>query len=139
VDLSALTPDPDLAALIGDLPGRRVVFTNADRAYAARVLQARGLSGVFDAVYGVEDAGYAPKPQAAAFARVFGAEGLDPIRAAMFEDDHRNLQVPHGLGLQTVLVAETRPDLAHVQHHAPDLGPFLARLLAALSGHGTGG
>ena len=62
IDFSVLSPDPALAATIRALPGRRIVYTNADVAYAARVLAARGLGGLFDAVYGVAEAGYLPKP-----------------------------------------------------------------------------
>ena len=61
-----------------------------------------------------------PKPEAAAFAAVFALDGLAPARAAMFEDDHRNLAVPHGLGMRTVLVgpAAAHP---HVHHQTEDL------------------
>ena len=55
IDMSGLSADPVLAERIARLPGRRIVFTNADIRYAARVLQARGLSSVFDALYGVEE------------------------------------------------------------------------------------
>ncbi len=68
-----------------------------------------------------------PKPEAAAFAAIFALDGLAPGRAAMFEDDHRNLRVPHGLGMRTVLVgpAATHP---HVHHQTEDLAGFLAAL-----------
>lgn len=127
IDLSGLVPDPVLAARIAALPGRRVVFTNGDAPYAARVLAARGLSEAFDAVYGVEHAGWLPKPEQAAFEAVFALGGLDPQEGAMFEDDPRNLVVPHALGMRTVLVG---PEAAydHVHHHADDLSRFLALL-----------
>ncbi len=53
IDLSALKPDADLAAAIRHLPGARIVHTNGARAHAARVLAARGLEGLFDAVYAI--------------------------------------------------------------------------------------
>ncbi len=129
IDFSPLAPDPLLAARIAALPGRRIVYTNADVRYAARVLAARGLSGLFDAVYGVEEAGFRPKPDRAAFETVFGIDGLDPTRAAMFEDDARNLAVPHAMGMQTVHIAPTRDPAPHIHHHAEDLTEFLGRLL----------
>jgi putative hydrolase of the HAD superfamily len=129
IDFSQLRPNPVLAERIGALPGRRIVFTNGDGAYAARVLAARGLTGAFDAVYGVEHAGYVPKPEQAAFEAVFALDGLSPHEGAMFEDDPRNLAVPHLLGMRTVLVGEEREDAAHVHHHAPDLSEVLARLV----------
>jgi putative hydrolase of the HAD superfamily len=128
IDFTALAPDAALAAAIGALPGRRIVYTNGSAPYAARVLEARGLSGLFDAVYGVEHAGYLPKPRRDAFDAVFARDGLDPRRAAMFEDDPRNLVAPHGLGMRTVHVAPVAAPAAHIHHHTDDLPEFLARL-----------
>lgn len=132
IPLDRLVPDPVLAGRIAALPGRRIVHTNGSAPYARRVLAARGLAGLFDAVYGVEDAGFHPKPRAEAFAAVAARDGLDPTRAAMFEDDARNLAVPHALGMRTVHVApEPEPAPApHVQHHTRDLAAFLAGLVA---------
>lgn len=102
IDLSALTPDADLAEALGRLPGRRIVHTNGGRAHAARVLAARGLEGMFDAVYGIEDKALMPKPRREAYDRIIDLAGLDPARAAMIEDDVRNLEVPKALGMATV-------------------------------------
>lgn len=129
IDFSVLTPDPDLAAHLRALPGRKIVYTNADAPYAQRVLQARGLSGLFDAVYGVEHADYRPKPERRAFEVVFGKDGLDPTRAAMFEDDARNLAAPHDMGLRCIHVAPEAEDAPHIHHHTDDLTAFLGRML----------
>jgi len=128
IDLSVLEPDPDLRDAITRLKGRRIVYTNGSAPYAQRVLAARGLDGLFDAIYGVEHAGYHPKPQPQAFAAVFGRDGLTPARAAMFEDDPRNLKVPHDLGMRTVLVTPEPQSHAHVHYHTDDLTGFLGRL-----------
>lgn len=137
IDFSVLTPDPELAATIRALPGRKIVHTNGDSAYATRVLEHRGLM-IFDAIHGVEEVDFHPKPDARAYAAVLAAEGFDPARAAMFEDDPRNLAVPHRLGMRTILVGHGRhgPDeLASGQDHGPhvqyctlDLGGFLRGL-----------
>jgi putative hydrolase of the HAD superfamily len=128
ISFDALTPDPELAAHIRALPGRRIVYTNGSAPYAQRVLQARGLSGLFDAVYGVEHAGFRPKPERAAFETVFAADGLNPTQAAMFEDDARNLAAPHAMGMRTVHIAPEPEPADHIHHHADDLAGFLARL-----------
>lgn len=128
ISFAALTPDPALRASIAALPGRRFVFTNGSSSYAENVLAARGLSGLFDGVYGVEHAEFHPKPDAAAYAAVFARAGLEPTRAAMFEDDPRNLVVPHGLGMRTVHVAPEAQPAAHIHHHTADLAGFLAAL-----------
>jgi putative hydrolase of the HAD superfamily len=128
ISFDALTPDPALALRIKALPGRRIVYTNGCAPYAERVLAARGLSGLFDAVYGVEHAAFHPKPDQLAFETVFSLDGLTPSRAAMFEDDARNLAVPHAMGLRTVHIAPEPLAAPYIHHHATDLSEFLARL-----------
>ena len=128
IDMSHLPQDAALAQHIKALPGRRIVYTNGSAPYARRVIEARGLDGLFDAVYGVEDADYLPKPQEGAFAKVFGKDGFDTSRAAMFEDDERNLKVPHARGMKTVLVTPEPAAFDHVHYHTDDLAAFLARL-----------
>ncbi|MBN8630688.1 MAG: pyrimidine 5'-nucleotidase [Rhodobacterales bacterium] len=129
IDFSVLLPDPSLARAIEALPGRKIIYTNACAPYAEKVLAARGLAGLFDAIYGVEHAGFHPKPDASAFATVFARDGLDPTRGAMFEDDVRNLAVPHALGMKTVHVAPMPAPADHIHHHTDDLAAFLARLV----------
>lgn len=131
IDFSVLSPDPALAAALAALPGRKIVYTNGSAPYAHQVIAARGLSGLFDAVYGIEEADYHPKPDRAAFDRVFARDGVAPARAAMFEDDPRNLAVPHALGMRTVLVGPKASPLPHIHHQTDDLAAFLARLTAA--------
>ena len=132
ISLDHLTADLELAAHIRALPGRAIVYTNGTAPYAERVLQARGLGAVFDAVYGVEQAGFLPKPERAAFEKVFaldGMDGVDTARAAMFEDDERNLAAPHAMGMQTVHVAPEPLKATHIHYHTDDLTAFLARLV----------
>lgn len=129
IALDALEPDPELATRIASLPGRRIVYTNGCAPYAERVLAARGLSGLFDAVYGVEHAGFRPKPERAAFEAIFAADGLTPDRAAMFEDDPRNLAAPHAMGMRTVHVAPEPSPALHIEHHTDDLCAFLSQVL----------
>lgn len=128
IDLSHLAPAPDLAAQITALPGRKIVYTNGSAPYAERVLAARGLTGIFDAIYGVEHAQYLPKPERAAFDRIFARDGLSPTQAAMFEDDPRNLAAPHALGMRTVHVAPDPAPATHIHHHTDDLAAFLSQL-----------
>lgn len=129
IDFSVLSPDPGLAQSIAALPGRKIVYTNACAPYAEKVLAARGLGGLFDAIYGVEHAEFHPKPDALAFATVFGRDGLNPAKAAMFEDDSRNLAVPHELGMRTVHVAPEPAPADHIHHHTNNLAAFIARLV----------
>ncbi len=127
--LDTLSPDPALRAAITALPGRRVVHTNASAPYARRVLEARGLGGLFEAVFGVEHTGFRPKPLPEAHEAVLAAAAIRPEQAAMFEDDPRNLVAPHAFGMRTVHVAPEATPAPHVHHHTDDLAGFLTRLV----------
>jgi putative hydrolase of the HAD superfamily len=128
ISLDHLEADTDLAAQIKALPGRCIVYTNGTAPYAERVLAARGLDGLFDGIYGVEHAGFLPKPERAAFEAVFALDGINPATAAMFEDDQRNLAAPHDMGMRTVHVAPDAHEADHIHHHTDDLAGFLTRL-----------
>lgn len=127
IDLSGIEADPELRRAIEALPGRKLVHTNGSRRHAERVVAARGLAGVFDGLFGIEDARYVPKPERAAFETVFAAGGVRPEHAAMFEDDPRNLAAPHDMGLRTVLVGDAKA-AGHVHHQTTALAEFLVRL-----------
>ncbi|MEM9428010.1 MAG: pyrimidine 5'-nucleotidase [Pseudomonadota bacterium] len=129
IDLARLDPAPDLAERIAALPGRRIVYTNGSRRHAERVLEARGLTRAFDDVFGVEDADYHPKPHHRAFETVFTRAALKASAAAMFEDDSRNLAVPHAMGLTTVLVGPADGPEPHVDHVTEDLTDFLSQVV----------
>ena len=105
MSLEALAHDPDLLAALGRLPGRRLIFTNADDVHAERVLERLGLRHLFDDVFHIGSAGYEPKPSREAFARMDAAHGIDPRTTAFFEDSERNLAPAAELGMTTVLVA----------------------------------
>ena len=128
ISMDSLEPDPILATRIKKLPGRKIVYTNGTAPYAQRVLNARGLGKVFDAVYGVEHAGFYPKPEQRAFEKIFERDGLTPKTSAMFEDDPRNLAAPHALGMRTIHVAPEALKSDHIHHHTDDLSQFLLRL-----------
>jgi putative hydrolase of the HAD superfamily len=129
IDFSILDPAPELAARIRALPGRKIVYTNGTAPYARQVLDRRGLLGEMEAVYGVEHAGYHPKPDRLAFDTVFALAGVETETAAMFEDDPRNLAAPHEMGMRTVHVAPDPHEADHIHHHTDDLTAFLCRLL----------
>ena len=137
IDLTALRPDQRLAQAIRALPGRKIIHTNADTDYAARVLAARGLDG-FDAIWGIGETGWHPKPDERAYAMIRETMGFESQQAAMFEDAPRNLEVPFAQGMRTVLVGTghdgpadiAMPDTAggHITHRTLDLTAFLTRL-----------
>ena len=80
-------------------------------------------------MYGVEDANYFPKPEKEAYELIFSKDELDPLKSAMFEDEPRNLKVPHLLGMTTIFVS---PDFKYeefIDFHTQNLSGFLKHIL----------
>lgn len=142
IDYSPVSPHPDLVAAIRDLPGRKFILTNADAGHARSVLARLGGEELFDGIFDICAMAYTPKPHQSAYDAFLAAHGIDPTRAAMFDDLEKNLLVPHQTGMITVQVvasdgyADERVDeweLAHaggphVHHITNSLTSFLRNL-----------
>jgi putative hydrolase of the HAD superfamily len=125
--LDVLTPNPRLIDAVARLPGRRIIFTNADDVHTRRVLEALGLSGLFHEIFHLISAGYEPKPTQASFDRLIAAHAIRPTSTAFFEDRAVNLAPAAALSMTTVLVGQApaaKPPFVH--HLATDLAEFLA-------------
>ena len=127
MSLEALAHDPELIAAIARLPGRRLIFTNADDIHAERVLEHLGPTDLFEDVFHIGSAGYDPKPSRAAFERMNAAHAIAPAETAFFEDSVRNLEPAAALGMTTVLVGPHAPanGSPFVHHRTEKLVPFL--------------
>jgi putative hydrolase of the HAD superfamily len=104
IDHSPLEPNPELGAAIGKLPGRKLILTNGTRAHADVVTQRLAIHQHFEDVFDIVAADLEPKPSPQVYDRFLARHGVDPTKAAMFEDLARNLATPHALGMTTVLV-----------------------------------
>ena len=134
VELDVLAPDAPLAAAIAALPGAKYLFTNADAAYAGRVLARLGLEDSFDAVHDVHACGYVPKPHPDAYAGLCARLGIDPGESLFADDMARNLQPAHAIGMATLWIdngSEQGPDTARdfIDFATPDLTGWLTALL----------
>ncbi len=134
IDLSVLSAAPALDAHLTRLPGRKIVFTNADTPYAERVLHRLGIAHHFDGIFDIVAAGYLPKPDDRPYTQICASYAINPLRTVMFEDSARNLAPAHARGMGTVWV-RSRPDepepenAAHYIHHrTDDLAGWLAEL-----------
>ncbi|MFM8754039.1 MAG: pyrimidine 5'-nucleotidase [Phenylobacterium sp.] len=127
LSLDALAHDPELLVALARLPGRRLIFTNADGFHAERVLGHLGLTHLFDEVFHIHSFGFAPKPDPLGFLRMIEGHGLDPAATAFFEDSERNLKPAHDLGMTTVLVGPRAlaSEAPFVHHRTTKLTPFL--------------
>jgi putative hydrolase of the HAD superfamily len=96
------------------LPGRKLVFSNAPRAYVEGVLRTLRLGRFFDAVYTIEDTGYRGKPSLHGFHVLLRNHDLDPHRCTFIDDMLENLRAAHRLGMSTVWVSATRRRVPYV-------------------------
>lgn len=103
-----------LKGMLKKLPGRKIVFSNAPRAYAAAVLDVMGIRGLFDAVVGIEALDFQPKPSMAAYRCIIRRYRLNPRRCIMIEDTAVNLRTARRLGMRTVLVGRGTRHPAYV-------------------------
>jgi putative hydrolase of the HAD superfamily len=128
VPLDCLAPDPALAAALRRLPGRRLIFTNSDGIHTGRVVEALGLAGLFDDIFHIGSAAFAPKPSTAAFDAIVRAHAIEPRTTAFFEDSERNLEPADDLGMTTVLVGPhaEASTASFVHYRTPHLATFLA-------------
>ena len=143
IDHSPLLPNPALGAAIETLPGRKLILTNGTRKHAEAVMRRLDIDRHFEDVFDIAAADLDPKPLPQVYDRFLHKHGVDPRKAAMFEDLARNLSVPYALGMTTVLVVPpaTREvfregwelegrDAVHVDHVTDDLTGFLRKIAA---------
>ena len=134
IDISRVSPSPELARTLARLPGRKLVFTNGSLAHAEWVMRRLGVTDQFEAVFDIIEAGYLPKPEPAVYANLIGRHAIDPRRAVMVEDIARNLVPAAALGMTTAWVrgdshwGNEGADGDHVHHVIDDLVGWLEQV-----------
>lgn len=143
IDMTPLRAAPRLATRLAALPGRKLLFTNGDDAYAERVLDALGLQDSFDGIWDIHAMNYRPKPEPAAYAGMIEALGIVPETAVFIEDMARNLAPAKALGMQTVWLdlatdwGDRAKDDAAIDLVVDDIVPWLDHTLARLADPGV--
>lgn len=145
IDYSPVKQAPDLRAALAALPGRRLIFTNGDVAHARRTTDRLGITDLFDHVFDIVASDLVPKPHREPYEKFVKVTGIDPARAAMFEDLPRNLAVPHEMKMKTILVDDPPvgsvprqqwetvvTNEEHIHHQTGDLAMFLEQVLTVV-------
>jgi putative hydrolase of the HAD superfamily len=144
IDHSAIELNPILGDAIEKLPGRKLILTNGSRKHAENVAMKLGIFDHFEDVFDIEAAGFTPKPDRRAYDLFLDKHGVEPSRAAMFEDIAKNLVVPHDLGMTTCLVLPKSVDpfrdafeqevvqASYIDHTTTDLASFLSGPVCAI-------
>jgi putative hydrolase of the HAD superfamily len=150
IDHSLIAPNPRLGAAIEKLPGRKLILTNGTRKHADAVVARLGLDTHFEDTFDIVAADLEPKPAQQTYEKFLKLHNVAPERAAMFEDLARNLEVPHALGMTTVLIVPPPEfegpdegvrqkwendgrDAAHVDYVTGDLAGFLEGVVKNLA------
>jgi putative hydrolase of the HAD superfamily len=127
-----LEPNPQLEAVLAGLSQDKIVFTNASREHAERVLDRLGIRHHFRRIVDVRDMDYESKPQPSAYQRICALLEVSPEECLLVEDNSRNLVPARELGMTTILVQDGRHDSGehadYVIRRIEDIGGVIERL-----------
>ena len=106
VDLAKyLQPDEALRQTLCLYPQRKLIFTNASKNHAQRVINHLGLDGIFDQIIDIQSIHPFCKPQKEAFESAFNLAGIHhPQECVLIDDSQLNLHVAQQLGMFAVRV-----------------------------------
>lgn len=133
VDLSLLSRAPLLRAHIEALPGRKLIFTNADAPYADRVLVARGLDDLFEDVFDIHRMNHLPKPHPDSYVALCAELEINAKTSLFVEDSAHNLVPAKAMGMKTIWVkhageTDSSGGLDHIDHEIADVAEWLSSI-----------
>ncbi|HEX2981403.1 MAG TPA: pyrimidine 5'-nucleotidase [Anaerolineaceae bacterium] len=127
-----IRPDSTLREMILALVQRRLIFTNASRAHAERVIAALGLDGCFEQIIDIAQIAPTCKPQPEAYQRALTLSGeADASRCLVIDDSPFNLAAAQSIGFQALLVLDDgreAPDHFYRIHRIQDLPQALSQI-----------
>jgi putative hydrolase of the HAD superfamily len=128
-----LQPNAELCEVLDAIPLKKVIFTNASRDHAERVLDLLGVRHQFSQIIDVRDMNYVSKPQPAAYRRICELLDVRPEECLLVEDNARNLRPAKALGMTTVLVKDGSGDadesVDYVIHRVEDIAQVLTEIV----------
>ena len=104
IDFSPLQPDSRLIEALEKIEGQRLIFTNADAAYAKKVTNQLGIDKFFPNIFDIIDAEFIPKPYQKPYDLIIKKYNLDPNKSIFFEDILRNLGPAKQMGMKAVWI-----------------------------------
>jgi putative hydrolase of the HAD superfamily len=101
-------PNDELDRVLAEIEMEKVVFTNASKEHACRVLKILGVERHFNCIIDVRASGYFAKPDPEAYQRVLRILGTRGDECLLVDDRARNLAPAKELGMITVLVGDEK-------------------------------
>jgi putative hydrolase of the HAD superfamily len=106
VDYSNLMVCTHLQAVLAQLSGKKLIYTNGTFEHAQRVLEKRKIAHLFPDIHDIRAAQLVSKPSKEAFQKFLLKYNIEPTRAIFFDDSPANTKVAKTLGIYSVLVYE---------------------------------
>jgi putative hydrolase of the HAD superfamily len=110
-----------LRHMLQSLSGRKLVFTNAPRDYALRVLQIMGISDCFELIFSVESAKFHGKPSVRGFQMLLKTIKVKASDCIMLEDSLPALMTAKRLGMKTIWISKTLQKPSFVDHRLSEV------------------
>jgi putative hydrolase of the HAD superfamily len=101
-------PNDELDRVLAEIEAEKVVFTNASKEHAHRVLKILGIERHFNRIIDVRALDYMSKPNPEAYQRALEILGVEGDECLIIDDNVRNLAPAKELGMITVLVSNER-------------------------------
>ncbi|CAN1501677.1 COG1011 Predicted hydrolase (HAD superfamily) [Methylophilaceae bacterium] len=95
-----------LRHMLNSLAGRKLVFTNAPRNYALRVLDILGITDCFELVFSVESTKFHAKPSIRGFQLLLKTIKVKASDCVMLEDNLAALMTAKRLGMKTIWISK---------------------------------
>jgi len=95
-----------LRHMLNKLEGRKLIFTNAPRSYALRVLNLMGIQDEFELVFSVESAKFHAKPSIRGFQQMLKSIKANARDCIMLEDNLPALMTAKRLGMKTIWISK---------------------------------
>jgi pyrimidine 5'-nucleotidase len=109
-----LAPDPELCEVLMRYSQLKIIFTNADRNHARRVMDRLQIAGCFDGMVDIFDIAPYCKPMPESFQIAMQRAGeQDPARCVFIDDSPQNLAAARAQGFTTVQVGSPKPGYLH--------------------------
>jgi len=95
-----------LRHMLESLSGRKLVFTNAPRDYALRVLEIMGIADCFELIFSVESTKFHAKPSVRGFQMLLKTIQAKASDCIMLEDNLAALMTAKRLGMKTIWITK---------------------------------
>ncbi len=134
LDYSIVSPNLKLAIDLGNLNGKKFIFTNANKKHADIILDKLQITNLFEGVFDIKMANYIPKPEIQTYEKLVETYNINPNKTIMFDDIAKNLVPASKMGFITVWIdvghENFSDDIAsskkYLDHQTKDLSNWLS-------------